>query len=217
MVMLGQSWSVSDLIHSPHEHQLSQSTVCIDLVLKYCSVWLFFNFFYCSKLMVENGAPPVVMVANKDEIMTKVDANIHNVMEMDVEATEKPSESSPMTTVALQEQKNASTSAGLDYLVGESSSYKCIPAEKTEENHLSFNLNDQIAPLEFHVESGIEAAPNIEHQFISSFPSHQMGTYENSNLQIHQSSLRNGLEEISIGLQLSEPELKRRKQYDEDA
>ncbi|MFS7899956.1 hypothetical protein Hanom_Chr01g00069771 [Helianthus anomalus] len=31
MVMLGESWSVSNLIHSPHEHPLSQSTVCIDL------------------------------------------------------------------------------------------------------------------------------------------------------------------------------------------
>ncbi|KAF5789577.1 hypothetical protein HanXRQr2_Chr09g0372901 [Helianthus annuus] len=62
MVMLGESWSVSNLIHSPHEHHLSQSTVCIDLVLKYC-------------LMVENGASPVAMAANKDEIMTKVDAN----------------------------------------------------------------------------------------------------------------------------------------------
>ncbi|MFS7910220.1 hypothetical protein Hanom_Chr02g00103671 [Helianthus anomalus] len=51
--------------------------------------------------------------------------------------------------VALQEQKNASTSVGLDCPVGESSSYKCIPAERTEENHPSFNLNDQIAPLEF--------------------------------------------------------------------
>ncbi|KAM0047704.1 hypothetical protein Hdeb2414_s0008g00266291 [Helianthus debilis subsp. tardiflorus] len=99
--------------------------------------------------MVENGAPPVAMAANKDEIMTKVDANVHDVMAMDVEATEKPSESSPMTTVALQEQKNASTSVGLDCPVGKSSSYKCIPAERTEENHPSFNLNDQIAPLEF--------------------------------------------------------------------
>ncbi|KAJ0733707.1 hypothetical protein HanPI659440_Chr11g0411331 [Helianthus annuus] len=53
------------------------------------------------------------------------------------------------TSIALQEQKNASTSAGLYCPVGESSSYKCIPAERTEENHLSFNLNDQIAPLEF--------------------------------------------------------------------
>ncbi|KAJ0587423.1 hypothetical protein HanIR_Chr04g0163021 [Helianthus annuus] len=91
--------------------------------------------------MVENGAPPVAMAANKDEIMIMVDANVHDVMAMDVEATEKPSESSPITTVALQEQKNASTSAGLNCPVGESSSYKCI--------HLSFNLNDQIAPLEF--------------------------------------------------------------------
>ncbi|KAJ0442151.1 hypothetical protein HanOQP8_Chr16g0611171 [Helianthus annuus] len=113
--------------------------------------------------------------------------------------------------VALQGQKNASTSAGLDCPVSESSSYKCIPVERTEENHIPFNLNDQIAPLEFHVESSIEAAPNIEHQFISSFPSHQMGTYENSNLQTHQSLFRNGSEEISIDFQFSEPELKRRK------
>ncbi|MFS7907316.1 hypothetical protein Hanom_Chr01g00069781 [Helianthus anomalus] len=129
------------------------------MLLTVINICYYINFFYCSKLMVENGAPPVTMAANKDEIMTKVDANVHDVMAMDVEATEKPSESSPMITV--------------------------------------------------HVESGIEAAPNIEHQFISSFPSHQMGTYENSNLQIHQSSLRNRSEEISIGLQLSEPGLKR--------
>ncbi|MFS8023241.1 hypothetical protein Hanom_Chr16g01449201 [Helianthus anomalus] len=99
--------------------------------------------------MVENGAPPVAMAANKDEIMIKVDANVHDVMAMDVEATKKPSKSSPITTVALQEQKNASTSAWLNCPVGESSSYKCIPAERIEENHLTFNLNDQIAPLEF--------------------------------------------------------------------
>ncbi|KAJ0959494.1 hypothetical protein HanPSC8_Chr00c055g0803771 [Helianthus annuus] len=54
--------------------------------------------------------------------------NVHDVMAMDVEATEKPSESSPITTVALQEQNNESTSAGLDCPVGESSSYKCILA-----------------------------------------------------------------------------------------
>ncbi|KAF5808465.1 hypothetical protein HanXRQr2_Chr04g0145691 [Helianthus annuus] len=34
---------------------------------------------------------------------------------------------------------------------------------------------------------------------------------------IHRSSLRNRSEEISISLQLSEPELKRRKQSDEEA
>lgn len=117
---------------------------------------------------------------------------------------------------ALQEQKNASTSAGIDNQIGESSSYKRKPAPRTEENHLPFDLNDQSAPLEFHIESGVESASNIEHQFISSFPSHQVGTYENSNVQNHPSS-RNRSEEISISLQLSEPELKRRKQSDEEA
>ncbi|MFS8015325.1 hypothetical protein Hanom_Chr15g01355071 [Helianthus anomalus] len=47
---------------------------------------------------MENGAPPVAMAGNKDGIMTEVDADVHDVMAMDVEATEKPSESSPMTT-----------------------------------------------------------------------------------------------------------------------
>ncbi|MFS7949576.1 hypothetical protein Hanom_Chr06g00573171 [Helianthus anomalus] len=156
------------------------------------------------------------MGTNKDEIMTKVDGSGHR---SNREAIRIKSHDNRffINLVAVQEEKNASTSTGLDYPVGESSSYKCIPAERTEEYYLSFNLNDQIAPLEFHVESGIEAAPNIEHQLISNFPSHQMGTYENSNLQIHQASLRYGLEEISIGLQLSEPELKRRKQSDEEA
>ncbi|XP_076937613.1 protein NARROW LEAF 1-like [Bidens hawaiensis] len=119
--------------------------------------------------------------------------------------------------VALQEQKNASTSAVIDYPNGESSSYKCLSPQRPNKNHLPFNLNDQIAPLEFHVESGIEAAPNnIEHPFISSFPSHHTGTHRNSNLHIHP-PLRNGSEEVSIGMQLSEPELKRRKQSDDEA
>ncbi|MFS7970023.1 putative peptidase S1, PA clan [Helianthus anomalus] len=157
------------------------------------------------RLKLKVGQPPVNWTSAVDL------GRLLDVLELDLITTNGGLQ------VALQEQKNASTSAGLDCPVGESSSYKCIPAERTEENHLPFNLNDQIAPLEFHVESGIEAAPNIEHQFISSFPSHQMGTYENSNLQIHQSSLRNGSEEISIGLQLDEPELKRRKQSDEEA
>ncbi|MFS7910222.1 hypothetical protein Hanom_Chr02g00103691 [Helianthus anomalus] len=97
MVMLGESWSVSNLIHSPYEHPLSQSTVCIDLeFLKL--LYVYSAEVLCMLLMVENGAPPVTMAANKDEIMTKVDANVHDVMAMDVEATEKPSESSPMIT-----------------------------------------------------------------------------------------------------------------------
>ncbi|KAI7745655.1 hypothetical protein M8C21_023187, partial [Ambrosia artemisiifolia] len=154
------------------------------------------------RLKLKDGQPPVNWTSAVDL------GRLLDVLELDLITNKEGLQG------ALQEQKNAS--AGVNYPNGESSSYKCIPAERTEENRLPFNLNDQIAPLEFHVESGIESAPNIEHQFMSSSPSHQTGTYENSNLQIHP-SLRNRSEEISISLQSSEPELKRRKQSDEEA
>lgn len=51
-----------------------------------------------SDTVMENGAPPVAMAADRDEIMTEVDADVSDVMTMDMETTEKPSESSPMTT-----------------------------------------------------------------------------------------------------------------------
>ncbi|XP_076950699.1 protein NARROW LEAF 1-like isoform X2 [Bidens hawaiensis] len=157
------------------------------------------------RLKVKDGQPPQSWTSAVDL------GRLLDVLELDLITTNEGLQ------VALQEQKNASTSAGTDYPNGESSSYKCLPPQKPNKNHLPFNLNDQIAPLEFHVESGIEAAPNnIEHQFISSFPSHQSGPHGNSNLHT-QPSLRNGSEEISIGLQLREPELKRRKQSDDEA
>lgn len=49
-----------------------------------------------SDTVMENGAPPVV--ADRDEIMMEVEADASDVVTMDVETTEKPSESSPMTT-----------------------------------------------------------------------------------------------------------------------
>ncbi|KAD3641991.1 hypothetical protein R6Q59_004612 [Mikania micrantha] len=51
-----------------------------------------------SDTVMENGALPVAMAADSDEIMTEVDAEVSDVITMDVETTEKPSESSPMTT-----------------------------------------------------------------------------------------------------------------------
>ncbi|KAC9722382.1 hypothetical protein R6Q59_035177 [Mikania micrantha] len=156
------------------------------------------------RLKVKVGQPPENWTSAVDL------GRLLDVLELDLITT------SEGLQVALQEQKNASTSAGIDNPNGETSSHKCIPKERTEKNHGLFNLNDQSAPLDFHVESGIESAPNIEHQFISSLPSHQIGANGNSNLQIHP-SLRNGSEEFFISLQLSEPELKRRKQSDEEA
>ncbi|KAI3714038.1 hypothetical protein L1987_72628 [Smallanthus sonchifolius] len=51
-----------------------------------------------SDTVMENGALPVAMAADRDEIMTEVDADANDVMTMDMETTEKPSESIPMTT-----------------------------------------------------------------------------------------------------------------------
>ncbi|KAK1432553.1 hypothetical protein QVD17_09450 [Tagetes erecta] len=153
------------------------------------------------RLKVKVGQPPESWTSAVDL------GRLLDVLELDLITT------SEGLQAALQEQKKASTSAasaGIDYQVGESSSYKCKPAPRTKENHLPFDLNDQSAPLEFHIESGVKSASNIEHQFISSFPSNQTRTYENSKLP-------NGSEEISISLQLNEPELKRRKHSDEEA
>ncbi|GKD54579.1 serine/threonine-protein phosphatase 4 regulatory subunit 2-like protein isoform X2 [Tanacetum coccineum] len=49
-----------------------------------------------SDTVMENGAPPVV--TDRDEIMMEVEADVSDVVTMDVETTEKPSESSSMTT-----------------------------------------------------------------------------------------------------------------------
>lgn len=55
-----------------------------------------------SDTIMENGALSVAVVADKDEIMAEAEveteADVSDVMTMDVETTEKPSESSPMTT-----------------------------------------------------------------------------------------------------------------------
>ncbi|KAJ9557419.1 hypothetical protein OSB04_012033 [Centaurea solstitialis] len=119
--------------------------------------------------------------------------------------------------VALREQKNASVTAGVGTVIGESSSRGCIPSETTgETHHRSIDLNvENTPPLETKfvetVEGGTateeDPARTIEHQFISSFPSHEIGNFES------RSPLRDGSAEgVSIGLRLGEPEPKRRKQ-----
>ncbi|XP_076948876.1 uncharacterized protein LOC143621289 [Bidens hawaiensis] len=51
-----------------------------------------------SDTIMENGAPPEAMETDRDEIMTEVDSDVSDAMTMDVETTDKPSESSPVTT-----------------------------------------------------------------------------------------------------------------------
>ncbi|CAK7336995.1 unnamed protein product [Dovyalis caffra] len=135
--------------------------------------------------------------------------------------------------VAVQDQRNASA-PGIDSTVGESYPLDRVPSkEKIEENFEPQNLNIQqvvvegesqqgqtppfIGP-EFHIEDGVEAAPNVEHQFIPSFswrsPMHDNTPQESPELK-NLSALRSDSdEEMRFSLQLGEPEPKRRKQSD---
>ncbi|KAI7999992.1 Protein NARROW LEAF 1 [Camellia lanceoleosa] len=135
---------------------------------------------------------------------------------------------------ALQEQRNSSA-VGMDSTVGESSPPDQLqPKDKIGENFQSLELNIQQVPTkgesyqgltipqfthdEFHIESGTEASPNVEHQFLPSFIGrflvHQNNHQQNTasrNLAV----LRNGLDEENfVSLQLGESEPKRRKQSD---
>lgn len=131
---------------------------------------------------------------------------------------------------AVQEQRNTSA-AGMDSTVGESSpTDRVLFKDKLEGNSETLGLNIRQVPIEgescqgpaqisrdseFHIENGIEAAPNIEHQFIPSFTGrstvHKSSQEENPDSN-NLSGLRNGSdEEILFALRLGEPEPKRRK------
>ncbi|KAJ9564860.1 hypothetical protein OSB04_000826 [Centaurea solstitialis] len=114
---------------------------------------------------------------------------------------------------ALQDQRNA-WAAGIESTVGES--YPCEAKEKMEENYDGINLQEEELMQqheEFHIESGTEATPSVEHQFISNFSSVRSptGKHETANLD-NLSPLRHETEEICVSLQLGEPEPKRWKQ-----
>ncbi|XP_015577848.2 protein NARROW LEAF 1 isoform X1 [Ricinus communis] len=134
---------------------------------------------------------------------------------------------------AVQDQKNVSA-AGLDSTVGESSPPdRVLSKDRIEDNIEPLNLNIQqvlleeesqhglTAPFtrtEFHIEDGVETAPNVEHQFIPSFTGgpmvHDKNKQENAELE-NLSALRHGSdEEIHVSLRLGEPEPKRRRQSD---
>ncbi|KAK6917027.1 hypothetical protein RJ641_017778 [Dillenia turbinata] len=129
--------------------------------------------------------------------------------------------------VAVLEQRNASAAS----TVGESSPSdqmlpKCRPEESFEplglkiqqipvesENHL--DINPPSVKVEFQMESGVDASPSVEHQFISNCtgrsPMHQSNhqeILESKNLL----ALKSGSnEEISMSLRLGEPEPKRQR------
>lgn len=133
---------------------------------------------------------------------------------------------------AVQEQRNASATA-MDSAVGESSAPdRVLLRDNAEENFGPLCLGIQqvpvepenctscglvnaplLVPPEFHIENGFEGAPNVEHQFISSFagrssPAPQNCKEENPELK---ESLALESEEISVSLQLRKPEAKRRR------
>ncbi|XP_062161348.1 protein NARROW LEAF 1-like [Alnus glutinosa] len=133
--------------------------------------------------------------------------------------------------VALQEQRNASA-AGMGSTVGESSPADRVPSkDKLEQIFEPLGLNLEHVPVEsesyhgqnlpfmrteFRIENGIETAPNVEHQFISSFAARSpvlQNNQENHHPESKNlSTLRNGSdEEIFVSLQLGESESKRRK------
>ncbi|XP_034679409.1 protein NARROW LEAF 1-like isoform X2 [Vitis riparia] len=134
----------------------------------------------------------------------------------------------------VHEQINASA-AGIDSTVGESSPPEpLLLKNKTEENFEPLGINLQQVPIEgesqqavlpsfihteFHIEVGVEAAPNVEeHQFIPSCPGkspvHQNNKQENPELKNLWALRNTSEEEMSVSLQLGKPEPKRRKQAD---
>ena len=133
---------------------------------------------------------------------------------------------------AVQEQRNASA-AGIDSTVGESSPPEPSLLKHKTENFEPLGINLQQVPIEgdslqppfptlinaeFHIEEGVEAAPNVEeHQFIPSCPGNSLvHNYKQENPELENLwALRNtSEEEMSVSLQLGKPEPKRRKQGD---
>ncbi|KAF8412709.1 hypothetical protein HHK36_000677 [Tetracentron sinense] len=115
--------------------------------------------------------------------------------------------------------------------VGESSpADRTLHKDKSEEifKPLAFNiqqipveggsgtgLNPPFTHSEFHVEDGVEATPNVEHQFIPSFlsrsPMHQNNQQDNLESK-NLSALRNGSDEdLCVSLQLGDREPKRKR------
>lgn len=67
----------------------------------------------------------------------------------------------------------------------------------------------------FHIENGFEVTPRVELQFIPRLTSSSLQKNEESQKLKNLSALRNGYDsEVSVSLQLGEPEAKRRKHLD---
>ncbi|KAM7500370.1 hypothetical protein LguiA_024784 [Lonicera macranthoides] len=170
------------------------------------------------RLKLEAGQPPENWTSGVDL------GRLLDLLELDLITTNEGLQG------ALQEQRNASA-AGNGSTVGESSPPEPPSKDKSVETFEPLGLNIMQVPTEngtrreqapqpftheeFQIEGGTEAAPNVEHQFIPSFPV-RSPVHRNNKEDIVESRtlspLRNGPEEISFSLQLGEPEPKRRKE-----
>lgn len=115
-------------------------------------------------------------------------------------------------TAALQEQRTVG-----DSTVGESSPIEW--KEKYEENYAMSipqassddDSHPGSTPLfrndEFHIESRLEVAPVVEHQFITRFSCESQANQEERESERRDECA----EDISVSLQLGEPECKKRK------
>ncbi|KAF8032120.1 hypothetical protein BT93_D1134 [Corymbia citriodora subsp. variegata] len=168
------------------------------------------------RLKLKVGQPPVNWTSGVDL------GHLLDLLELDLITT------SEGLQAAVLEQRNASA-GNVDSAVGESSPpSRHLSRDKTEENMEPFSLNNQQCPIdtdtcqgllrEFRIEDGIEATHSIEHQFISSCsarsPIHRNDQQENSELRNLSALASNADAEVTVSLQLGEPELKRRKQSD---
>lgn len=133
---------------------------------------------------------------------------------------------------ALLEQRNASGTAGIGSTVGESSpTERTASKDKIEDHFESLGLNIERIPIDLESHQGIlaqprngeiqfegviDSGPSVEHDFIPRFSeesplvetSHVETTTVLKNLSIFSSSAE---DEVSVSLQLGEPEPKRRK------
>lgn len=132
----------------------------------------------------------------------------------------------------MHEQRNTSV-GGIDSTVAESSLERIPLKYRLKENSEPLGLSVQqispegessqglISPFKhaaFHIEkNGFEMAPSVELQFLprltSSSPMHQKNDESHELKSL--SALRNGFDsEVSVSLQLGEPETKRRRHSD---
>ncbi|WCJ28488.1 Trypsin family protein [Euphorbia peplus] len=174
------------------------------------------------RLKLKVGHPPENWTSGVDL------GRLLDLLELDLVTTDEA-----LLQAAVDAQIDVSA-PGLDSTVGESSSPIRVPTrDPIQERIEPLNLNIEQVKVEeefqqgphspsirneFHLEYGMEAAPNVEHQFIPRFtlssPVHDKTRQGNMGLKNLAVLKHDADEELYMSLHLGEPELKRRKQSD---